>query len=150
VISTVEPDLIQLHGEESPERVAEIARQFGRPIVKAFSVTTADDARAALAYRDVTEFVLFDAKAPPASVIPGGNGLTFDWQLLDGARGRIDYMLSGGLTADNVAEAIRIAQPVAVDVSSGVETAPGVKSPDLIRRFLAAAKPAHATTPIQS
>jgi phosphoribosylanthranilate isomerase len=150
VVSAVEPDLIQLHGKESPERVAEIARQFGRPIVKAFSVTTADDAEAAVAYRDTTEFVLFDAKAPPASVIPGGNGLTFDWQLLDWVRGRIDYMLSGGLTADNVVEAIRIAQPFAVDVSSGVETAPGVKSPDRIRVFLAAAKSAHAAPPIQS
>jgi phosphoribosylanthranilate isomerase len=144
-VSAVEPDLIQLHGNESPERIAEIARLFGRPLVKALSMTTADDAEAALVYRDVTEFVLFDAKAPPTSVIPGGNGLTFDWQLLGGLRGRVDYMLSGGLTADNVAEAIRIAQPFAVDVSSGVETAPGVKSPDLIRRFLAAAKPAYAS-----
>ena len=145
VILTVEPDLFQLHGRESPERIAAIARQFGRPIVKAISVTTADDAMVAKAYRDVTEFVLFDAKAPPASAIPGGNGVTFDWHLLDDVRGRVDYMLSGGLTADNVAEAIRVAQPFAVDVSSGVETAPGVKSPDLIRRFLAAAKPAHAS-----
>lgn len=144
VVSMVEPDLFQLHGKESPERVAEIGRQFGHPVVKALSITTAADAEAARDYRDVTEFVLFDAKAPPASTIPGGNGLTFDWHLLDGMRGRIDYMLSGGLTADNVAEAIRIATPFAVDVSSGVETAPGVKSPDLIRRFLAAAKPARA------
>lgn len=144
VVSMVEPDLIQLHGRESPERVAEIGRQFGRPVVKALSITTADDAEAARDYRGVTEFMLFDAKAPPASAIPGGNGLTFDWHLLDGMRGRIDYMLSGGLTADNVAEAIRIATPFAVDVSSGVETASGMKSPDLIRRFLAAAKPAHA------
>lgn len=144
VVSMVEPDLIQLHGRESPERVAEIGRQFGRPVVKALSITTADDAEAARDYRGVTEFMLFDAKAPPASTIPGGNGLTFDWHLLDGMRGRIDYMLSGGLTADNVAEAIRIATPFAVDVSSGVETASGMKSPDLIRRFLAAAKPAHA------
>lgn len=144
VVSAVEPDLIQLHGKESSERVAEIARQFGRPVIKALSVTTAADAGRAEAYRDITEFVLFDAKAPPASAIPGGNGLTFDWRLLDSVRGRIDYMLSGGLTADNVAEAIRVAAPFAVDVSSGVETAPGVKSADLIRHFLAAAKLAHA------
>lgn len=145
VVSTVEPDLIQLHGQESPERVAEIARLSGRPLIKALSITKADDAEAALTYRDITQFVLFDAKAPPASLIPGGNGLTFDWHLLDGVRGRFDYFLSGGLTPDNVAEAIHIAQPFAVDVSSGVETAPGVKSPDLIRRFLAAAKPAYAS-----
>jgi phosphoribosylanthranilate isomerase len=144
VVSTVEPDLLQLHGRESPERVAEIARQFGRPVIKALSVTKADDAELAIAYQDVAEFVLFDAKAPPASVIPGGNGLTFDWHLLDGVRGRFDYFLSGGLTPGNVAEAIRLVQPFAVDVSSGVETAPGVKSPVLIRRFLAAAKPAYA------
>jgi phosphoribosylanthranilate isomerase len=144
IVSTVEPDLIQLHGKESPKRVAEIARRFGRPLIKALSVTTAADADTAQAYRDVTELVLFDAKAPPASAIPGGNGLTFDWRMLDGVRGRIDYMLSGGITADNVAQAIRITAPFAVDVSSGVETAPGVKSTDLIRRFLAAAKPAYA------
>jgi phosphoribosylanthranilate isomerase len=144
VVSAVEPDLVQLHGKENPERVAEIARLFGRPVIKALSVTTADDAEKAMAYRDVAEFVLFDAKAPPASVIPGGNGLTFDWHLLDGVRGRFDYFLSGGLTPGNVAEAIRLVQPFAVDVSSGVETAPGVKSPDLIRRFLAAAKPSYA------
>ena len=150
IISTVEPDLIQLHGKESPERVAAIARQFDRPIVKALSIKIADDAQAAYAYQDVTEFVLVDAKAPPASLIPGGNGLTFDWHLLDAVRGKLDYMLSGGLTADNVAEAIRTTEPFAVDVSSGVETAPGQKSPDLIRRFLAAAKPAHAAAPIPS
>lgn len=145
LVATVEPDLLQLHGKESPERAAEIARQYGRPVIKALSVTAAADADRAAAYRDVTAFVLFDAKAPSASVIPGGNGLTFDWHLLDGVRGRFDYFLSGGLTPDNVAEAIRIAQPFAVDVSSGVEMAPGVKSPDLIRRFLAAAKPSYAT-----
>ncbi len=145
VVSAVEPDLIQVHGRESPERVADIARLFGRPLIKALSVTTAADAENALAYRDVAEFVLFDAKAPPASAIPGGNGLTFDWHLLDGVRGRFDYFLSGGLTPGNVAEAIRLVQPFAVDVSSGVETAPGVKSPDLIRRFLTAAKPSYAS-----
>lgn len=144
VVSAVEPDMIQLHGKESPERVAEIARQFGRPMIKALSITTAADGGRAEDYRSITEFMLFDAKAPPASAIPGGNGLTFDWHLLDGVRGRIDYMLSGGLTAANVAEAIRIAQPFAVDVSSGVETTPGVKSADLIRRFLVAVKPAYA------
>jgi phosphoribosylanthranilate isomerase len=144
VVSAVEPDMIQLHGTESPERVAEIARQFGRPMIKALSITTVADAGRAEDYRSITEFMLFDAKAPPASAIPGGNGLTFDWHLLDGVRGRIDYMLSGGLTAENVAEAIRIAQPFAVDVSSGVETAQGVKSANLIRRFLVAAKPAYA------
>lgn len=145
LVATVEPDLLQLHGKESPARAAEIARQYERPVIKALSVTAAADADRAEAYRDVTAFVLFDAKAPPASVIPGGNGLTFDWHLLDGVRGRFDYFLSGGLTPDNVADAIRVAQPFAVDVSSGVETAPGVKSPDLIRRFLAAAKRSYAT-----
>lgn len=145
VVSAVEPDLIQVHGKESPERVAEIARLYGRPVIKALSVTAAADAEKAIAYRDVAKFILFDAKAPSASLIPGGNGLTFDWHLLNGVRGQFNYFLSGGLTPYNVAEAIRIAQPFAVDVSSGIETAPGVKSPDLIRRFLAAAKPSYAS-----
>jgi phosphoribosylanthranilate isomerase len=144
IVQHVRPDLIQLHGSENPERVGEIAGRSKKPVVKAIAIQGPGDAEAAMVYRDVTEFVLFDAKAPPTLVgaLPGGNGLSFDWHLLDGVRGKLDYMLSGGLNADNVAEAIRLTAPFAVDVSSGVETAPGVKSPDLIRRFLAAAKPA--------
>jgi len=149
IVQDMQPDLFQFHGEETPERVAEVAQRFATPIIKAIAIREAGDAGAALAYKDSVEFVLFDAKAPPtlAGALPGGNGLSFDWHLLDTVRGRIRYMLSGGLTAENVAEAVRLTQPFAVDVSSGVETKPGEKSPDLIRRFIAAAKPARTAAP---
>jgi phosphoribosylanthranilate isomerase len=146
VVAEVAPDLIQLHGSESVERARDIAQRVGRPIIKAVAVQTAADVQSGLAYKDVAELVLFDAKAPPslAGALPGGNGLAFDWRLLQGVGDKIDFILSGGLTPDNVAEAISLTRPFAVDVSSGVETAPGEKSPDLIRRFLAAAKAAQA------
>ena len=138
------PDLIQLHGHETPERTAKIAKRCARPVLKAVAVQTAGEVKAALAYKDIAELILFDAKAPAslADALPGGNGLAFDWLLLDGVSGRLDFMLSGGLTPANVALAIRLTRPFAVDVSSGVETAPGEKSPELIRQFLAAAKSA--------
>ena len=144
VVAEVAPDLIQLHGRETVARARDIARRAARPIMKAISVEAAGDAEAAMSYRDVAELVLFDAKAPAslAGALPGGNGLAFDWRLLDSVAGRLDFMLSGGLTPATVAEAIRRARPFAVDVSSGVETAPGEKSPELIRQFLAAAKSA--------
>jgi phosphoribosylanthranilate isomerase len=142
IITEVGPDLIQLHGHESAERVSEIAIRSSRPIIKAVAVQTIDEVEAALAYKNVAEFILFDAKAPASlrGALPGGNGLAFDWHLLDGMSGKLDFMLSGGLTPANVCEAIRLTRPSAVDVSSGVETAPGEKSPELIRQFLAAAK----------
>lgn len=145
IVSTVEPDMLQVHGTETPERVAEIASRWSRPVMKAIKVETAADAALALDYADVAELVLFDAKAPKnlAGALPGGNGLAFDWRLLDGVKERVAFMLSGGLTAENVAEAIRATGAQIVDVSSGVETAPGVKSPDLIRKFISAARAAH-------
>ena len=139
----VRPDLLQFHGMETPERVAEIKARHGLSVMKAISVETADDARAALAYKGVADMILFDAKAPKVmtGAMPGGNAITFDWQALEAVRGEVgDWMLAGGLTPENVPEAIRLTQAPAVDVSSGVETAPGVKSAELIRRFLAAAK----------
>lgn len=144
VVSEVDPDLIQLHGAESPARAAEITRRAARPIIKAVAVQTSHEVQAALAYKTVSELVLFDARAPAslAGALPGGNGLTFDWRLLEAVTDKLDFMLSGGLNPANVAEAIRLTRPFAVDVSSGVETAPGDKSPELIRRFLAAAKSA--------
>lgn len=142
VVREVEPDLIQLHGKETPERVAAIRARCGRPVMKAISVATRADADRALAYRDVADLFLFDAKAPRGLVgaLPGGNGISFDWRALDGVRGEVRFMLSGGLNPDNVAEAIRLTAPEAVDVSSGVETRPGEKDLRLIRRFIAAAK----------
>jgi phosphoribosylanthranilate isomerase len=140
ITAAVAPDLIQLHGEETPERVAAIRRRSGVPVMKAVKVETADDARRALAYREAADLILFDARAPADSTRPGGNGAPFDWRALLGVKDGMAFMLSGGLTPDNVAEAIRTTGAPIVDVSSGVESSPGEKDPDLIRRFLGAAK----------
>jgi phosphoribosylanthranilate isomerase len=139
----VAPDMFQLHGKESPERVAEIARLTRRPIIKAISVASEDDTVRAEAYGTVAQLILFDAKPPThPDALPGGNGLVFDWSLIASVSDRVPYMLSGGLTPDNVADAIRQTATKMVDVSSGVESAPGVKDPELIRRFLEAVKTA--------
>lgn len=140
VVRAVRPDYLQLHGRESKERVAEIKGMAERPIIKAIGVTTADDVSRGLDYSDVVDLLLFDAKAPKGSVTPGGNGIAFDWEALLPAKGKVAFMLSGGLSADNVSRAIRLAAPTAVDVSSGVESSPGTKDPQLIRRFLEAVK----------
>jgi phosphoribosylanthranilate isomerase len=136
----VAPDLIQLHGEETPDRVAAIRRRSGTPVMKAIKVESAQDARQAFDYRGVADLVLFDARAPEESTRPGGNGAPFDWRLLLGVKDEVAFMLSGGLTPDNVADAIRATGAPIVDVSSGVERSPGEKDPELIRRFLRAAK----------
>ncbi len=137
-------DMLQLHGRESPERVAEIRARFGLPVMKAVKIAGADDVAAAEAYCAVAERLLFDAEPPKdmAGALPGGNALALDWRLLAGTAWPIPWMLSGGLDADNVAEAVRISGACAVDVSSGVEDAPGTKNPDKIRAFLTAAKAA--------
>jgi phosphoribosylanthranilate isomerase len=140
IVGTVAPDLIQLHGEETPERVAEVRRRWGKPVMKAIKVETEQDAHRALDFNWAADLVLFDARAPADSTRPGGNGAAFDWRMLLAIKDDVDYMLSGGLTPDNVAEAIRITGAPIVDVSSGVETSPGEKDPELIRRFLEAAK----------
>ncbi len=140
ITSAVAPDLIQLHGEETPERVAAIRRRCGTPVMKAVKVETSDDARRALAYREAADLILFDARAPADSTRPGGNGAPFDWRTLAAVKDEVAYMLSGGLTPDNVADAIEATGAKIVDVSSGVETGPGEKDPELIRRFLRAAK----------
>lgn len=142
VVGAVEPDLIQLHGKETPERVAEIKKRWGRPVMKAISVETRADADRALEYRGAVDLFLFDAKPPRDMVgaLPGGNGIAFDWRVLAGVTGKVRFMLSGGLHPGNVATAIRLTAPEVVDVSSGVETRPGDKDSHLIRLFLAAAK----------
>ncbi len=145
IIQNVGPDVIQLHGHESPERVAGIRARFRKPIIKAISVASAADVQAGLAYLAPgrrADIVLFDAKPDPNAALPGGNGLAFDWHILDGIKARTAFALAGGLTPDNVAEAIMRTGAAIVDVSSGVETAPGHKDPGLIRRFLQAAKAA--------
>jgi phosphoribosylanthranilate isomerase len=146
VIATVAPDIVQLHGAETPGRVGEIARRFGKPVMKAVAIATADDVTAALEYAGHADRILFDAKPLPGETLPGGNGIAFDWQALAGLEGRVDFMLAGGLTPGNVGEAIRLTGAGAVDVSSGVESRPGEKDPDLIRRFIQAAKTVKQTT----
>ncbi len=135
-------DMLQLHGREGPERVAEIRARFALPVMKAVKIAGADDVAAARAYCAVAERLLFDAKPPKdmTDALPGGNALALDWQLLAGTAWPIPWMLSGGLDADNRAEAVRTSGARALDVSSGVEDRPGRKSPDKIRAFLAAAK----------
>ncbi len=140
IIAEVNPDMLQLHGSESPERTAEIGRRYGKPVMKAIAVAGPGDAERALAYLDIADMILFDAKPPKDAVLPGGNGEAFDWALLDGVRDQVPFMLSGGLTPDNVAAAIERTGARAVDVSSGVEGAPGVKDPTKIRDFVRAAK----------
>ncbi|MBO0766426.1 MAG: phosphoribosylanthranilate isomerase [Hyphomicrobiaceae bacterium] len=140
VVRAADPDLLQLHGEESPKRVGEVRQRWAKPVMKAVKVETAGDAEAALAYRGTADLILFDARAPNNSPLPGGNGAAFDWGALAGVKDKVPYMLSGGLTPDNVAEAIRVTGAGIVDVSSGVEVRLGEKDPELIRRFLRAAK----------
>ena len=142
VVRAVRPDYLQLHGRETKERVGEIKKMAERPIIKAIGVTTADDVSQALDYSDVVDLLLFDAKAPKGSPTPGGNGIAFDWEALLPAKGKVPFMLSGGLSADNVSRAIELASPAAVDVSSGVESSPGAKDPAMIERFLEAVKTA--------
>ena len=138
-------DVLQLHGKESAERVAEIRQRFGLPVMKAVKLATADDLAQARRYVGAADRLLFDATEPPPerlaglAALPGGNGLPFDWTLLEHAPDiGLPWMLAGGLTPDNVAEAVRVTAASAVDVSSGVEERRGVKSPALISRFLAA------------
>jgi phosphoribosylanthranilate isomerase len=142
VMAAAAPDILQLHGQETRERVAEIRSRWGIPVMKAVAVETADDARAGLRFASAADLILFDARAPEESSRPGGNGAPFDWRLLADVTGLAPFVLSGGLTPDNVAEAIRITGATIVDVSSGVESRPGEKDPELIRRFLGAAKSA--------
>lgn len=142
IIETVQPDMIQLHGDESGPRVREIRKRFHLPVIKAIKVGTAVDAARALRYNESADLILFDAKAPKGAVLPGGNGLSFDWRALADVKDRMKFMLSGGLTPENVGAAIALTGAGAVDVSSGVESAPGVKDAGLIRRFLQAVKKA--------
>jgi phosphoribosylanthranilate isomerase len=144
IVAEVRPDILQLHGNESPERAALIRKRFGTLVMKAVKVATSEDARHALDFAGAADLILFDARAPKGADRPGGHGVPFDWHALDDVKSRVPYMLSGGLTPANVAEAIRATGASAVDVSSGVETAPGVKDPHLIRAFIAAARNADA------
>jgi phosphoribosylanthranilate isomerase len=138
VAGTVAPDLLQLHGGESPERVAAIKARSNLPVMKAIAIAASSDVAAAGAYAAIADGILFDAKADAAAELPGGNGVAFDWRALHGFGA--PFALSGGLTLDTVATAIAMTGAALVDVSSGVERAPGEKDPDLVKRFIRAAK----------
>jgi phosphoribosylanthranilate isomerase len=138
-VNAAGPDLLQLHGQERPERVAAIRHRFGIPVMKAIGVADAADLAAVAGFEQVADRLLFDAKAPRAAGRPGGHGAAFDWQLLRGRKFSRPWLLGGGLNAENVSRAIRACDAPGVDCSSGVETSPGVKSARLIREFVAAA-----------
>jgi phosphoribosylanthranilate isomerase len=140
--SSVQPDFIQLHGRETPERVAALRTHFGKPVIKAIAVADSSDLACVPAYENVADMLLFDAKAPASSTREGGHGAAFDWQLLRGRTFKRPWLLAGGLNAGNVARAIRSAEAPGVDVSSGVETAPGIKTAELIVEFVAEARSA--------
>jgi len=142
IIDAIEPDYLQLHGAETPDRVAEIQDVFQTSVIKAIGVSTQDDFAKAAAYAGKCDALIIDAKAPPGSVLPGGNGVCFDWRLARDFQPRKPWLLSGGLTVENVAEAIALSRARGVDVSSGVETSPGVKDAAKIDAFIAAARAA--------
>jgi phosphoribosylanthranilate isomerase len=145
LIEATAPDVLQLHGRETPERIGALRTRFGRPVWKSAPVATAEDLVAAKAYWRAADRVLLDAKPPQGALLPGGNGVAFDWRLLANLDPPRSFVLSGGLSPETVAEAIRLARPHAVDVSSGVESAPGVKDPERIRAFVREARAASAS-----
>ncbi|MDC0738737.1 phosphoribosylanthranilate isomerase [Cognatishimia sp. SS12] len=144
LLAQVPLDMLQLHGSESPERVAEVRARYGLPVMKAIGIATQADVAQIDLYGRVADQLLVDAKAPNGAALPGGNGLAFDWQLVNRKFWPKPWMLAGGLTPTNVALAAQMTGARQVDVSSGVESAPGVKDPDLIRAFVKAAQEAPA------
>ena len=144
IVENLQPDLLQLHGKETPLRIAALRKRFGLPLMKAIPVETKSDLVAIDTYEAVADRLLFDARSSRDATRPGGLGKSFDWHLLENLDLKLPFMLSGGLDAGNVAEALRITRASGVDVSSGVESAPGVKDPDKIRAFIQAARKAAA------
>ena len=140
IVEIVQPDLLQLHGKETTARLRDIRAKFGVPVMKVIAVETAADLSPLAGYAEVADRILFDARAPKGATRPGGLGAVFDWQLLAKLDLKLPYLVSGGLTAENLAEAVRVTRAGGVDVSSGVERSPGVKDPDMIRDFIRAAR----------
>lgn len=140
IMDALSPDILQLHGMESVARLRDIKQRFGRPVMKAVPVATAPDLAVLPGYAAVADRILFDARAPKDATRPGGLGAPFDWHLLENLDLKLPYMVSGGLHADNVAEALRVTRAGGVDVSSGVESASGVKDPEMIKAFIRAAR----------
>ncbi|HEV7257402.1 MAG TPA: phosphoribosylanthranilate isomerase [Bosea sp. (in: a-proteobacteria)] len=143
---TLRPDWLQLHGAETPAQIREIKAATGLPVMKALGIASADDLAEVAAYRDVADRILLDAKPPKGAAYPGGHGKVFDWSLLAALDPALGFMLSGGLDPANVGQAITIVRPWGVDVSSGVESAPGIKDSGRIRDFVAAARAAATAT----
>ena len=140
IVEALRPDLLQLHGKETVARCATSSRNSALPVMKAIAVETAADLAALPGYAGVADRILFDARAPKDATRPGGLGAVFDWHVLENLDLKMPFMVSGGLTAGNVAEAVRVTRAGGVDVSSGVESAPGVKDPEMIRHFIRAAR----------
>ena len=140
IVETLQPDLLQLHGRETVARLRDIKQKFGLPVMKAIAVETAADLAGLPGYADVADRILFDARAPKEATRPGGLGAVFDWHVLEHLELKLPFMVSGGLHAGNVAEAVRVTRAGGVDVSSGVERTPGHKDPEMIRAFIRAAR----------
>ena len=141
-VAAVKPDFVQLHGTETAARVAAIRARFGVPVIKVVAIAEPSDFATVAAFEAAADMLMFDAKPPPGAAREGGLGAVFDWQMLKGRKFTRPWLLAGGLNVDNVARAIHLTGAPGVDVSSGVETAPGIKSADLIAAFTAAAKAA--------
>jgi phosphoribosylanthranilate isomerase len=140
IVETLRPDMLQLHGRETTARLRDIRQSFGLPVMKAIAVETAADLVPLSGYAAVADRILFDARAPKDATRPGGLGAVFDWHVLENLDLKLPFMVSGGLNAGNVAEAVRVTRAGGVDVSSGVERAPGIKDPDMIRDFIRAVR----------
>ncbi|MCP3474439.1 phosphoribosylanthranilate isomerase [Bradyrhizobium sp. CCGUVB1N3] len=140
IMDALSPDILQLHGKESVARLRDIKQKFGRPVMKVLPVETAADLAVLPGYAAVADRILFDARPPKDATRPGGLGAPFDWHLLENLELKLPYMVSGGLHAQNVAEALRLTRAGGVDVSTGVESAPGVKDPEMIKAFIRAAR----------
>ena len=140
IIETLQPDLLQLHGKETTARLRDIKARFGLPVMKVIAVETSADLAVLPGFAGVADRILFDARPPKGATRPGGLGAVFDWQLLSKLELKLPYMVSGGLNPDNVAEAVRVTRAGGVDVSSGVERSPGHKDPEMILRFIRAAR----------
>jgi phosphoribosylanthranilate isomerase len=140
IVETLQPDMLQLHGSETVARLRDIKQKFGLPVMKAMAVETPADLASLPGYAAVADRILFDARAPKEATRPGGLGAVFDWHVLEKLDLTLPFMVSGGLHAGNVAEAVRVTRAGGVDVSSGVERTPGVKDPEMIRAFIRAAR----------
>jgi phosphoribosylanthranilate isomerase len=140
IVAALQPDILQLHGKESPARLRDIKQKFGLQLMKVIAVETAADLESLSAYADIADRILFDARAPEEATRPGGLGAVFDWHVLEKLDLKLPFMVSGGLDAQNIAQALRVSGAGGVDVSSGVERSPGIKDPEMIRAFIGAAR----------